>query len=90
VKTASAKTPLENSVIYGENASRIRGRQENYGKHAYVSSGKIPRSAKTSGKRAFFNSPVSARIEETGKNCPPVNDANGGRIKESKRGKIAI
>ena len=36
----SAKTPLENPVIYGENESRVRRTQENLGKHPYVSSGK--------------------------------------------------
>jgi hypothetical protein len=37
---ASAKTPLENRVIYGENASRVLHAQQNLGKPPYVSSGK--------------------------------------------------
>jgi hypothetical protein len=41
-KTASAKTPLENPVIYGENEMRVRRAQENLGKHPYVSFGKTP------------------------------------------------
>jgi hypothetical protein len=49
-KTASAKTPLENPVIYGENEIRVRRTQENLGKDPYVSWGKIRPIAKNSGK----------------------------------------